>query len=270
MLKHCKVCTTGAGVLIGILLCFDSPKLYAQATEEEVAAKIARDGGFVFRDEEGKVSGLTLTNRTFSPLRDEDIESIDFSVFSRLKSLSIDSKSLTDRAVAHLHNISPGLQRLKISNAQISDRELKVLLRKHKSSLGLISLIDTPITDRTLAEMGTLEKLQFLSLPGTRITDKGLKNLVKLSQLGVLDLGSTSVSDAGFAELIQLKHISILALANTKITDKGILQLAALENLQILDVTSTRVTENGKRALRALLPDLDFKDYTGLASLPLR
>ena len=50
--------------------------------------------------------------------------------------------------------------------------------KKHTATLTSIELTETTNYNRTLTEIGKLDKLFSLSLRGTKITDKGLKCLV--------------------------------------------------------------------------------------------
>jgi hypothetical protein len=246
--------------LLATVLCLDTSGLLAQDKEDEAASRVTRNGGVVSRDEDGRVSGVFL-RRPITPLTDQDIEAVDFSVLSRLKSLGIYSPRTTNRSLVHLQKIQPGLRHLRISAADITDEELVKLLRKHRSSLTSLYLFATPITDRTLLEVGKMEKLTALSVRATKITDKGLKHLAGLQELLLLDLAATSISDAGLADITRLTNLSALIVDNTKVTNGGILQLQLLPNLERLYVSSTGVTNEGKKALQQVLPDLEFGEF---------
>lgn len=231
-----------------------------QARESEVAAKITKLGGIIHKDEDGMVRSVQFgPKRGPTPFRDEDIESIDFGILSRLKSVTIASPIVTNRSLGHLRQAPPGLVRLTIVGAKVDDQEVMRLLRRHRLTLTAIHLVETPLTDRILAEIGMIEGLFSLSLRGTRITDKGLKSLKNLQELAVLNLAQTKISDAGLSDVGALGSLSTLVLEETQVTDAGILQLQLLKNLEWLYVSSTRVTENGKRTLQQLLPELEFR-----------
>jgi hypothetical protein len=250
---------TASQMIMVMLFFLDSPGVFGQPTEHEVASKIAQIGGFVTKDEEGKVCSVILSSRwTFFPLLDENVASIDFAVLSRLKSVTIISQNVTNRSLVHLRKIPPGLRGLTIMGAQITDKEIAILLEQHRLSLNSVHLIDTPITDRTLSQIGKLADLASLSLRGTKITDKGLKSLLNLEELILLDLEETSISDLGLREIKELTSLSSLLLAGTKVTDAGIQLLSVLGDLQLLGVSSTKVTEEGKKSLQTVLPDVEF------------
>jgi internalin A len=223
-------------------------------TADTVVAQIAKAGGRVSRDDQGKVSHISLSPRT-----DSAIEAIDFRVFTELKSLTIIARDLTDRSFVHMRaTIPPGLTQLAILGGPRSDKELGSLLKKHRSLMSL-SLMSSPITDRTLSDIEKLEELGSLSLDGTKITDEGLNSLTKLPNLHFLDLRNTAISDAGLRHIAIMPELRALILEGTKVTDAGIIQLGSLAGLRHLYVSSTNVTEKGKQALQNLLPELEFK-----------
>lgn len=119
-------------VVMAMLLFGHSSNVLAQPSEEEVAAKITQLGGRLAKDEEGKVRTVNLVSKTehFLPLLDKDIESIDFTVLSRLTSVSIWSQGVTDRSLIHLRKIQPGLRHLGFLGAPIKDHELATLLQR--------------------------------------------------------------------------------------------------------------------------------------------
>src|SRR6516225_2579377 len=66
-------------------------------TPDEVAARIVSGGGAVSRDDEGKVDTVLINLAT-----DNFVDSIDFSVFGELRSVTIFSYSITDKSLIHL------------------------------------------------------------------------------------------------------------------------------------------------------------------------
>jgi len=72
------------------LLCLNAARCHGQ-TEEKAATQVeSLGGGGITKDVDGKVREMILWGKPKSPLvgfTDEDIESIDFSAFSRLKHL---------------------------------------------------------------------------------------------------------------------------------------------------------------------------------------
>lgn len=219
--------------IVAVLLLFClGPVAMGQTSQTEVEAKIAakiRDlRGRITKNKEGKIDEIILA------CKDEEFEALDLGALTALKAITIAGKGITNRSVAQLRKIRPGLERLYILLAPVDDRELVAVIQG-QSSLQSVHLISTKVTDRTLVELGNLQELMILNLTETPITDAGLKHLAALPQLYSLDV------------------------AKTKVSDLGIQQLGALAFLRLLDVRETKVTEAGKKALQQRIPNLVIK-----------
>jgi hypothetical protein len=99
-----------------------------------------------------------------------------------------------------------------------------------------VSLGHSPVTDSTLAHVGTLTNLKVLELNDTDVTDESLVQLERLHNLKTLDI-----------------H-------NTPVTDEGLLRLKELPSLEFVFVYRTHVTEGGIAELKQVLPDLTIID----------
>src|ERR1043165_7329046 len=92
-------------------------------SEERVAQKIHDLGGKA-RKENGRVVSVWLGFKTDGArFSDDDVELIDFTVFSDLKSLSFCLPDISDRSLIHVRKTSNRLDRLLILGAdRISDK----------------------------------------------------------------------------------------------------------------------------------------------------
>lgn len=81
------------------------------------------------------------------------------------------------------------------------------------------------LDDAMLAKLPQLTSLQVLNLGGTRITDRTLRQVAGLPQLRELYLWRTRVSDAGLQELATLQRLQVLNLWDTAATDQTVKQL---------------------------------------------
>jgi len=95
------------------------------------------------------------------------------------------------------------------------------------------------ITDRQLALLAPLSRLQHLNLAGADVTDAGLKHLNKFPQLASLNLIGTQITDGGLKELAALRKLHTLRLDLTDVSDEG---LAALEQFPALESVSAQLT----------------------------
>ncbi len=84
--------------------------------------------------------------------------------------------------------------------------------------------------------------LEIIHLQGTKVTDIGLERLANALQLRVLYLQDTAVSDRGIAFLSNLSNLEYINLRNTKITDASVDALEKLPKLERLVASGTQVT----------------------------
>lgn len=115
-----------------------------------------------------------------------------------------------------------------------------------------ISLEETPITDRGLAHLSKLRKVEWLNLYRTKIGDAGLESLSHIGSLKFLPIGETGVTDKGLEHLRGLSDLEYLGLRATKITDTGLDTVARLTTLRGLHVGETKVTDRGVQKLASL------------------
>jgi hypothetical protein len=92
--------------------------------------------------------------------------------------------------------------------SKITDADLLHL--RPFAHLRYVGLDGMPVTDASLAELGSKTTLVELSLKQTKVTDEGLLHLASLTNLQLLWLEGTSVTDAGVEKLQR-------ALPNTQI-----------------------------------------------------
>jgi len=206
-----KVATRFGCHLLGLVLAWTAQAQAATHAEDTVFPKIYAARGTVSKNSDGKVDLILLHARS-----DDQIEAIDFTVFSRLETVLLLSPKITKRSIIHLRTIPPGLLTLKITDTPLDEKELAALLQKQKSLI-LLSLRGTSITDKTLSGIGNLPDLNALELSHTKISDDGLKKIANLQELAILDLSHTDVSDVGLREIKKLPNLGGLRLNGTKL-----------------------------------------------------
>lgn len=96
-----------------------------------------------------------------------------------------------------------------------------------------------------------------LDLGNTVVTDKGMAIVGQMERLERLYLQNTAVTDAGLEPLSQLQELKYLNLYGTEISDKGLTHLEACKSLHTLYVWQTNITEEGVDRLKKTLPDLE-------------
>jgi len=101
-------------------------------------------------------------------------------------------------------------------------------------------------TDDTVKELPQLSSLRLVCLRGTEVTDKCIPYLVKLPRLEALDLSQSNLQGIGLGALSALKHLNALNLSDS------VLAAAAYTELEKLPITDlrlirTRLTDDGVR-----------------------
>ena len=106
-----------------------------------------------------------------------------------------------DAALKALEPLAPQIAWLDLGGTQVTDAGLGVLLPK-LVNLWKLSLDRTSITDRALAPLEKLQRLESVNLYATAVTDAGLKPLEKLPRLRSVYAWQTLVTPEG-AEALQ-------------------------------------------------------------------
>jgi internalin A len=102
------------------------------------------------------------------------------------------------------------------------------------------------VTDRDLAPLESLDRLEELAIHGAPITDSGLEHISNLTELRILSLWETrGISDAGLVHLAKLTKLQTLNLYRCGITDAGLVHLRRMTDLDSLTLGQTKVTGPG-------------------------
>lgn len=143
---------------------------------------------------------------------------------------------------------------LYLQSTQVTDDGLEHL--KGLTNLYALDLLDTQITDAGMEHLKRLTRLNDLRLTGTRVTDAGLEYLKGLASLERLDLSETKITDVGVEHLKGLTRLCELRLGGTQITDAGLEHLKGLTILELLELEGCiQVTPEGREMLRKSLPN---------------
>jgi hypothetical protein len=147
----------------------------------------------------------------------------------------------------------PQLQVIDISESDVEDQGLALLLQplQQLRSVTLRSCIG--ITDACTCSLATLPKLESLVLARTTVTDTGVATLAPLNQLQYLSLCSTQVSDESVSIInASMQALTSLDLSCKRITDVGLRRLTNLSQLTSLNLSFSKVSDCGISALRRL------------------
>ncbi len=137
-------------------------------------------------------------------------------------------------------------------------------LLKLKGLTGLTSLYlsaNENLTDKGMAALAGMTKLEKLFICGTKVSDASLPALLTLKSLTRLDICHTQVTDEGVAKLAGMASLTELMLGG-KSTDKVLDSLAKVKSLKLLEIRGSKLTPAGLNTLRAASPDLRIKSWT--------
>jgi hypothetical protein len=155
---------------------------------------------------------------------------------------------------------------LDLSDSNITDDELKSIIKKFPNIIEINATRCHALTDAGLADLARLSNLTNLNLKLCRqITDAGLAHLARLSTLTSLSLtGCDQITNAGLAYLARLSNLTSLSLAACdQIRDAGLDHLARLSNLTNLNLTDCYLIRDAGLANLATLSNLTILNLTG-------
>ena len=139
-----------------------------------------------------------------------------------------------------------------VEGDDVTDRWLARLRRLPK--LQVLGLLKTQVTDSGLAGLSRWPHLESLWLNGSGVTDAGMVHVEQLTKLNSLYLENTPIGDAGLAHLKSLSQLEYLSLRGTRVTDTGLEHLKGLTRLKWINLDGTQVTLDGKKNLQRAIP----------------
>ncbi len=196
------------------------------------------------------LSALTeLTSLNLSNTAVKDDAFAHLGMLPKLRILALQGTFITGKGLAK-HSL-PTLTHLYVANTDFVDEGLKRL----QDSPDLVELdlsYCQAITDRGLAEIAGLTKLQRLELIGTRVTDLAAPTLAKFAALRQLNLYGLPITDNLVSALTKMPDLVEINLTKTKVTDAALSHLASFPKLEIVSVNGTGVTDAGAKTLREM------------------
>lgn len=145
----------------------------------------------------------------------------------------------------------PQLERLHLINCSIHTSALVSLSR---STIRVLDLSRSPITDAHLRCVSRLDMLETLDLSNTRITGATLPLLRHSRRLKTLILDDSMFTDKACSHLVNVRQVKYLRLDNTSITDTSIPYLEQLHSLRLLSLNNTKISVTAYRRLSKSLP----------------
>jgi hypothetical protein len=127
--------------------------------------------------------------------------------------------------------------------SQVTDRDLACL--RGLVRLERLQLYYTQASDETLKILAELPSLEWVSLFASRYTDDGIKHLGRLKKLTALSLEATQLTDVGLESLSDLDSLEIAQLGGTRITGAGFARFGKMDKLKSLWMGNTKVNDAG-------------------------
>jgi len=192
-------------------------------------------------------------------------------------------KGKADNALLAHIGVLKELRRLDLSNADIDDEGLRLIMHlplrelwlqgtnitdasaatlSNILSLDFLQLNATSLSDTFLEQLEPLPELKDLGLRGTHVTGVGMKNLSRHPKLKKLDVYSTEVDDSGVGHLVECQSLTDIGLSMTKITNDVFGHFDKMPNLTGADLTANRpVTTEAVLAFEKSHPKCDIEWY---------
>jgi hypothetical protein len=158
-----------------------------------------------------------------------------------------------DDPVLELLTPLTSVRRLSLHNCRLSNRGLAPLASLKRLQSLWISY--TEVSDEALVPLAELRGLRVLGLCQTPITDRGLERLANLTNLRELHLANTAITDDGLPHLRRLQQLEALTLADTRVSAAGLSHIAALRNLREIRLNGCGIAPSGLEVIRKELPN---------------
>ncbi len=180
-----------------------------------------------------------------------------------------------------MQNEQGELDSIYLYNCNVADHDLDIFTRLGTNEIAHLKLGRTQVTDEGLAELASLQHLEYLELGHTTITGSGFakvtftslkklsfrgceqltvdgfQQIVKCQNLEKLDLVESNIDDPFLQEIAKLPKLKTLWADHTRLTNAGLPYLYGMTQLRSFTLKKTAVTREGMQQLRKHLPDLN-------------
>lgn len=140
------------------------------------------------------------------------------------------------------------VEQLDFSNSRVTDEGLEYVGKI--LNLTKLELTSCNISDKGVAFLRNLKKLETLQISKTKVTDKCLETVKCFKRLRRLELSNTPVTDSAIAKLKDLPLQEICILGCSRVTERVLEPLAKKGRLIHINASDTRITDAGLTCLR--------------------
>jgi hypothetical protein len=144
-----------------------------------------------------------------------------------------DATRCTEKGFAALKDL-PNLRKLTLGKSEMSGPRVAAIAQSKE--LRVLFLAGSGLTDTELAALKKLTRLEALDISDNPlVTDKGMASIKALDRLQILYLGKTSLTDKGLMELKVLDGLCTLNVVGTKVTGEAADQFVdEMPNLRVI------------------------------------
>lgn len=157
----------------------------------------------------------------------------------RITEINADNSAVTKNAFGAIERLT-NLRQLRLNRTQIDDEVCQKL--GNLSSLEVLALADTRVTDVGVAALSGLQNLKHLELTRCALSMNGFRAIGNLPSLKAIHIDSTNLNDAALDLVCNAKTLTELTLSRNAITDYGLMSLSKVEPLEYLEIGHTRIT----------------------------
>jgi hypothetical protein len=160
-------------------------------------------------------------------------------LFGTVTNVNLREGKADNTLLAHIAALKE-LRRLDLSNADIDDDGLRIIVHLPLRELWLQ---ETKITDASAVTLSQIKSLNFLQLNATSVSDAFLERLSPLPELEDLGLRGTHLTGVGMKYLSRQPKLKNLDVYQTEVDDSGVAHLVACKSLNRLGLSMTKITD---------------------------
>jgi hypothetical protein len=162
-----------------------------------------------------------------------------------------DNNQTTDAVLRHLPDF-PRLEMLALKDGQASDEGL-VFVGKLPQLQKLYIFNGREVTDKGIANLQRLAKLDYLHLSGSQVTDEAILHLSNVQSVEGVSMQQNSFTDKALEYAARMPRLKSLVLdLGARFTDEGMQRIRGMPMLEEIWLQKTGISEAGLKALHGL------------------
>jgi Ran GTPase-activating protein (RanGAP) involved in mRNA processing and transport len=191
---------------------------------------------------------------SFTALQPHQKSDADFQKLTSLKEgtdriieINADGSPITKGALTNIDRLT-NLKQLRLNHTKMDDEACQKIASL--SSLEVLALGDTQVTDVGVAAISALQNLKHLELTNCLLSENGFRAIGSLPELKTIKLEGTNMDNRGLDLICNAKTLTNLVLTRNAINDFGLGSLSKLDSLEALEISTTSI--NGEGFVKAM------------------